>query len=49
MEHSDLTQSNLVTDKVDVNLNMLRAPMMNRIPSHVYCTDIVTVNNRHRR
>jgi hypothetical protein len=48
MEHSDLTQSNLIMDKVNANLNMPHAAMMNRIPGHVYCADIITVNNHHR-
>jgi hypothetical protein len=49
MEHPNLSQSNLLADKVDVDLNMLRATMMDRISGHVDSTDIVTVNNCRRR
>ena len=46
MEHPDLSQRNLVTDEVNVNLNMLRAAMMNWVGGHVDRTDVVAVYNR---
>jgi hypothetical protein len=49
MEHPDLSQGNLLTDEVNVDLNMLRATMMDRVGGHVDGTDIVAVNNRRRR
>jgi hypothetical protein len=49
MEHPNLSQSNLLVDKVDVDLNMLRATMMDRVSGHVDSADIVTVNNCRRR
>jgi hypothetical protein len=49
MEHPNLSQSNLLADKVNVDLNMLRATMMNWICGHIDSTDIVTVDNRRRR
>jgi len=48
MEDPDLTQGHLLTDEVDVNLDVLRAPMMYRIGCHVYCTHIITVDNSGR-
>jgi len=49
MEHLNLSQSNLLTDKVNIYLNMLRATMMNWIGGHVDSTDIVSVDDRRRR
>jgi len=49
MKHSNLSQRHLVADKVDVNLYMLRATMMNRVSRHIYSTDVVTVDQSRRR
>ena len=49
MEHPNLSQSNLLTDEVNIYLNMLRATMMNWIGGHVDSTDIVALDNRRRR
>jgi hypothetical protein len=35
---------NLVTDKVKINLDMLRALMLNEVGRQVDATDIVTIN-----
>jgi hypothetical protein len=35
-------------NKVDVDLYMLRATMMNRIGSHIDCTNIVAIDNARR-
>jgi hypothetical protein len=43
MEHPDLSQSNLLMDEVNVDLNMLHATMMDRVGGHVDGTDIVAV------
>ena len=48
MQHSNLSQRNLVTDEVDINLNMLRATVMNRIDHHIDGTDVVTIDDDHR-
>jgi hypothetical protein len=45
MQYADLAQSDLFADKVNVNLDMLGAPMMNRICRHVDCTHIVAIND----
>jgi hypothetical protein len=45
MQYADLAQSDLLVDKVNINLDMLGAPMMNRIGRHVDCTHIVTIND----
>jgi len=49
MEHPNLSQSNLVTDKVNIYLDVLRATMMNWISSHVDGIDIVALDDRRRR
>jgi hypothetical protein len=49
MEHPNLSQSNFLTDKVDVGLDMLRATMMDGVGGHVDSTDIVTVDDCRRR
>jgi hypothetical protein len=45
MEHPDLSQSNLLTDEVNVDLNVLRATMTDRVGGHVDNIDIVAVGN----
>ena len=53
MEHPNLSQSNLLTDEVNIylnmHLNMLRATMMNWIGSHVDSTNIIAEEDRRRR
>jgi len=49
MEDTNLPQSNLLADEVDVNLDVLRATMMNRIDYHVDCTNVVAIDNGHQR
>jgi hypothetical protein len=43
MQDAEITNSNTLTDEVEVNLNMLRALMLNRVGGHVDCADIVTI------
>jgi hypothetical protein len=45
MQYADLAQSDLFADKVNVNLDMFGASMMNRICHHVDCTHIVAIND----
>ena len=47
MEDMDLPQSN--ADEVNVNLDVLRATMMNWIGCHVDCTNVVAIDNSHQR
>jgi hypothetical protein len=49
VEHPNLSQSNFLADKVDVDLDMLRATMMDGVGGHVDSTDIVTVDDCRRR
>ena len=49
MEHPDLSQSDLVTDKMNIYLDVLRATMMNWISSHEDGADVVAVDDRRRR
>jgi hypothetical protein len=48
MEDPKLSQSYLLADEVNVNLDMLRVPMMNWIRCHVDGTHVVTEDNRSR-
>ena len=48
MENTNFPQSNLLTDEVDVNLDMLRATMMDRVGGHIDRADVVTINKRRR-
>jgi hypothetical protein len=49
MEDPNLSQSHLLTDEVDVDLDVLRAAMMNWVGCHVDSTNIVSKNNSRRR
>jgi hypothetical protein len=46
MKNTNLAQSHFLADEVNVNLNVLRSSMVNRISSHVNNTDIVTKDKR---
>ena len=42
MENSNLTKRYLFSDKMNIELDMLSAPMLNRVRGHVDGADIVT-------
>jgi hypothetical protein len=42
VKNADLAKRHLLTDKMDVDLNVLSTAMLNRVRCHVNCTDIVT-------
>jgi hypothetical protein len=44
MEDTDLTDGNLLSDKMKINLHMLGAFMLNGVGGEVHGTDIVTVD-----
>jgi hypothetical protein len=46
MENLYMSKSNLITDKVEINLNMLRALMLDGVAGHVDGADVVTENHR---
>jgi hypothetical protein len=48
MEDADLTNGNLLSDKMKINLHMLGALMLNRVGGEVHNADIVTVDSVHR-
>jgi hypothetical protein len=48
MEHLNLSQSNLVTDEVNVDLDVLRAMMVDRTSCHIDSANIVTVHDGRR-
>jgi hypothetical protein len=43
MQHAEIANGNTLADEVEVNLNMLRALMLNRVGGHVDDTDVVTI------
>ena len=45
MEDPNLSQGHLFADEVNVDLDMLRATMMDRVGGHVDRADVVTINN----
>jgi hypothetical protein len=48
MENSDLSKSHLLSNKMDVNLDVLRAMLLDWIGRHVNDAHIVTIDNRGR-
>jgi len=46
MKNMNLSQGNILANKMNINLNMLGPSMMNWIGSHINCTDIVTIDDR---
>jgi len=49
MKNPNLSQSHLLADEVNVNLDVLRSSMMNRIGCHINNIDIVTIDERSLR
>jgi hypothetical protein len=49
MEDADLTDGNLVSDKMKINLHMLRALMLNGVGGEVHDADVVTVDESAAR
>ena len=48
VENSNVPKRYFLTDKVDVDLNMLCAAMMDRIGRHIDSADVVTVDYGRR-
>ena len=44
MENPNLTEGDTLPNKVEINLNVLRALMLDRIGAEVDSTDVVTIN-----
>jgi hypothetical protein len=44
MKHVDITNGNSLTHKVEINHNMLRALMLNRVGAEVDSADVVTID-----
>ena len=45
MENTNLAESHLLTDEVDVNLDVLGTVVVDRVGCHVDNADVVTVND----
>jgi hypothetical protein len=43
MQDTEITNGNTLADEVEVNLNMLRSLMLNRVGGHADAADVVTV------
>ena len=46
MENSNTTKCDVLPDEVNVELNMLRTAMVDRVGREVYGRDVVTIDNR---
>jgi len=49
MEHSHLPQGDLLMDEVDVNLDVLRAAVVDMVGYHIDSTNVVALDDRRRR
>jgi hypothetical protein len=49
MEDADLTDGNLLSDEMEINLHMLRALMLNGVGGEVHGADVVTVDESATR
>jgi len=45
VENTDFPQGDLLTDEVDVDLDMLGATMMDRVGGHIDRADVVAIDN----
>jgi hypothetical protein len=45
MKDTNLTDGNILSDKMKINLHMLGASMLNGIGGEVHSADVVTVDN----
>jgi hypothetical protein len=44
MKDSNMTEGNLLSNKVEIDLNMLRPLMLHWIAGEIYSTDVVTID-----
>ena len=47
MEHTELAKRHLLSNKMNVELDVLRALVMNRVRGHVHRRDVVAVGHGH--
>jgi hypothetical protein len=45
MENTNLAESHLLTDEMDVDLNVLGTAVVDRVGCHIYSADIIIVDN----
>jgi hypothetical protein len=43
MKYSNMTEGDLLSNKMEIDLNMLRPPMLHWIAGEIYGTDVVTI------
>jgi hypothetical protein len=44
MKNSNVTEGDLLLNKMEINLNMLRPLMLHRIAGEIYSTDVVAID-----
>jgi hypothetical protein len=49
MEDTDLTDGNILSDEIEINLHMLRALMLNEVGAEVHDADVVVVDESAAR
>jgi hypothetical protein len=49
MQNANLPNDNLITDEVDIDLNILRVLMLNRVGRQVDDNDIIAIDKWDRR
>jgi hypothetical protein len=45
MKNFDLAESHAISDKVEIDLHMLRALVLNRIARHIHSTNVVVIDD----
>jgi hypothetical protein len=48
MEHLNLSQGNFLVDEVNVDLDVLRVMMVDRISGHIDSANIITIHDSRR-
>ena len=46
MQDTNITNSDMLSDKVEINLDVLRTLMLHRVGGHVYSADVVVEDHR---
>ena len=49
MKHTNLTKGHLLSNKMNVDLDVFGTAVLNRVGGHVHCADIITKNDHGSR
>jgi hypothetical protein len=44
MEDPDMTKCDFLSNKVEIDLNMLRLLMLHWVAAEIYCTDVIIID-----